>query len=131
MNNNVNSDTNEVKTFTQEEVNKLISERVARVKSDKEQEYNTKLAELTQKELNLKAREILSNKGLPDSLLNVVNCPDIDTFSNNIDTLMDYINTIEPVRGYVPGNGVPPEIAAGASEDSLRGAFGLSAYIDK
>lgn len=131
MNNGVNSDNNEVKTFTQEEVNKLVSERVARVKSDKEQEYNAKLAELTQKELHLKAREVLSNKGLPDGLLDIVSCPDIETFTNNINTLMSYIRAFKPVESFIPGNGMPPEYPNSASDNSMREAFGLSAYIDK
>lgn len=115
------------KTFTQEEVNKMMSERVARVKAEKEQEYSSKLAELEERELKLQAKEILRDKKLPDSLLDAVNCSDIETFNKSIKIIEEYINEVrnEPVKfhgAFVPGYSNTDTIQTG---DSIAKAMGL------
>lgn len=120
----------QARTFTQEEVNKMMAERVGRVKAEKEQEYNSKLAELKERELKLQAKEILRDKKMPDSLLEAVNCSDIETFNNSIKIIEDYINGVrnEPVKihgAFVPGysGGMEDPERAG---DAIAKAMGLA-----
>ena len=57
------------KTFTQEEVNRIVSERLSKEKgkinADREASYAKREQELNIRELKLKARESLNEKNLP------------------------------------------------------------------
>lgn len=53
------------KTFTQDEVNKIVSERLARDKGKNSAELEKREHELEQRELAMTAREKLAERGLP------------------------------------------------------------------
>lgn len=101
------------KTFTQEEVNKIIADRLAREKekAEKKQEEAKKLAkmnaeekakyelekreseiakreaELNVRELTAEAKDILVDKGLPTDLHTLINYENADTVKESIDVI--------------------------------------------
>ena len=81
----------EVKTFTQEEVNRIVSERLNREKgkidADREAEYSKREAELNTRELRLQAKEVLNEKGLSHELLDILNYSNKDEMLKNLDIL--------------------------------------------
>lgn len=124
-----NTKNTEPKTFTQEEVNKMMADRVARVKADKEQEYTAKLAELEKKEFKMQAAEVLRSKGMPDTLLEAVNCSDMDTFKKSVDIIDKYVNEVrnKPVKlkGTVPGYTPKQGIGYDDTDIEIRRKMGL------
>ncbi|MFV0343445.1 MAG: DUF4355 domain-containing protein [Anaerocolumna sp.] len=121
----------ETKTFTQDDVNKIVGERLAKEKTKLEQTISQREKDLNKRELNFKAKELLMEKGLPLEILEALNYGDEDTLNNSISILEKQFKKDAPpvVRGrepvingvsYTPGNG------ASSTIDTLtRQAFGL------
>ena len=102
------------KTFTQEEVNKIVSKRLTEERAKLEKEY-------TARALNDKARSILKEKGFNPDLANALKFDDEETLQQSIGMLTERDNKINAYKGYEPngGNGAP------TPRDSIREAFGL------
>lgn len=75
---------NEGKTFSQEEVNSIIRDRLAKEKDKSQKQYDALVSEYQQKELNLKAKEIISKKGLSPDILSILKYEDETSLINNI-----------------------------------------------
>lgn len=107
----------EPKTFTQEEVNRIVRERLARVKtaagaSDKE-------LELQQREDAVYIRERVAEMGLPDELRDSLKGLDKETADKCIQIVAPYIKKAsEPIC-----NAIGP--TTGPAVDSVRAAMGL------
>lgn len=121
-----NQPTVEVKKFTQEEVNRIIGERLAKEKAKTEAEFARREQELKQKEFEFKAKEILSGRNLPVELLKALNCKDEET-------LLDSIKVIEKHFRY-KGNEERVTVGTGFTKGcgnetfhtrSIRDAMGL------
>ena len=128
--NETNSST-EVRTFTQDEVNRIVSERLAKEKgkinTEREAEYSRRDQELNQRELKLKARESLSEKNLPSELLDVINCSNEEELERSLEILERVYRTNKkeetlPVKlgGYKPVSGQSP-----TGGDPIKQAMGL------
>lgn len=108
------------KTFTQEEVNKIVQQRLERAKSKEPDELAKREAELNKREMNLTIREQLSSAGLPNELAGVISAQDEDEAREKIEILKKYIESqpahskarYEPMRGE-------------AKNDPIREAMGL------
>ncbi|WKY46538.1 DUF4355 domain-containing protein [Eubacteriaceae bacterium ES3] len=87
-------ETNEGKTFSQEQVNEIIKERLGKEKEKTQRQYEAMEQEFKQKELNLKAKEILSEKGLSHDLLSVIKFEDEKG-------LTDALAVIEKASGHI------------------------------
>lgn len=121
------------KTFTQEDVNRIIQERLAKekAKSNGEADLAKREQELAQRELRLSARESLTGKGLPTELLDALNCTDKETMEKSIATVEKIFNgykasAIKQIkfRGFQPG--ASGDIKPGAAGDlEIRKAMGL------
>ena len=121
------------KTFTQEDVNRIIQERLAKekAKSNGEADLAKRGQELAQRELRLSARESLTGKGLPTELLDALNCTDKETMEKSIATVEKIFNgyrasAIKQIkfRGFQPG--ASGDIKLGAAGDlEIRKAMGL------
>ena len=72
------------KLFTQEEVNRIIGERLSRVKTDSSQELQERERKAMARELQLDAREKLMDAGLPKELLGAINCSTKEAMENSI-----------------------------------------------
>lgn len=88
---NQNQTTNE-RTFTQDEVNRIVGERLARVK-DSSSDLIERESRCAQRELQLDAREKLADAGLPKELLGVINCSTKENLDNSIKTLQKLFGT--------------------------------------
>lgn len=144
----MNQNTNPVavggeKTFTQDDVNRIVGERLAKERAKttadraggiKEEINDVKLREkereLEQRELRLSAREMLIDKGLPEQLLDALNCSDKETMEKSILIIKEVFNGYEnklqkPIKiiGAVPGCGLRND---DIGEDyEIRKAMGL------
>lgn len=123
------------KTFTQEDVNRIVQERIAkeRARSSGEADFAKREQELAHRELHMAAKELLSEKGLPVQLFDALNCADEETMKKSIATIEkafnDYkANLPKPVfKGFQPGaSGKMPE-AGKAGDMEIRKAMGLRA----
>jgi len=103
------------KTFTQEEVNKIVSKRLSEERAKLEKEFAAK-------ELNFNARAILKEKGLNPDLADVLKYEDEETLNKSIE-LLGESNPVMNKRGlvYEPRNGEISNI----KPDSIRSSFGL------
>ena len=119
-----NMDGAQGKTFTQEEVNRIVQERLAkdREKSRKEQDaaFADREKTLREKELRFSAMEKLNKKGLSTTLVDAINCADDESIDKSIELLMQtYNRQSQAQNSYHPQNGED------SAPDALRSAMGL------
>ena len=106
------------KTFTQEEVNKIVSKRLSEERAKMEKEFSAKM-------LNEKARGILKEKGFNPDLADALKFDDEETLKQSIELLGGgYAQEDKPKPHYTPNTGVNPPIP---KKDPIRSAFGLPA----
>ena len=108
------------KTFTQEEVNKIVQQRLERAKSKEPDELAKREAELNKREMNLTIREQLSSAGLPNELAGVISAQDEDEAIEKIEILKKYIES-QPAHSKAEYNPVKGEVKT----DPIREAMGL------
>jgi len=80
------------RTFSQEEVNNIIRDRLAKEKDKAEKHLETITQEYKKKELNSKAKELLSSKGLSLDILDILKFDDEDMLNKNLLILEGAIN---------------------------------------
>ena len=91
------------KTFTQEDVNRIVQER-----------------ELAQKEQEIAFKAVLDSKGIPKEIYEALNCTSEEAFNKSIEILEPYFQKLkEPIR-----NAVGPTRGA-IHVDPIRKAMGL------
>lgn len=112
------------KTFTQEEVNKIVQQRLERAKSKEPDELAKREAELNKREMNLTIREQLSSAGLPNELAGVISAQDEDEAREKIEILKKYIES-QPAHSKAEYNPVKGE----EKTDPIREAMGLGKGI--
>lgn len=112
------------KTFTQEEVNKIVQQRLERAKSKEPDELAKREAELNKREMNLTIREQLSSAGLPNELAGVISAQDEDEAIEKIEILKKYIES-QPAHSKAEYNPVKGEVKT----DPIRKAMGLGKGI--
>lgn len=91
-NNNITADQQE-KTFTQYELNAIIGKRLSEQKQQQDSELLKREEELKKREMNIRANELLMEKGLPKSLGAVLK---YDTEEE----LIKAIEILEQTRGF-------------------------------
>lgn len=113
------------RTFTQEEVNSIVKERLAKEKDKLKREQDTFFAErekkIADRELRMAAVEKLQEKGIPTALVDAINCSDDESIEKSIEILMQaYKNPVEEkAASYVPAYG------GENISDPIRAAMGL------
>ena len=118
-------------TFTQEQVNKIVSDRLAREKVKSEAALAEREQQLAQRELLLTAKEKLTDAGLPVELLNALNVSSPEAMEKAITTLKGVIDKIKAeapkpftIHGAKPAEaGRAPQMGG---DSQLRKAMGLS-----
>ena len=77
--------------FTQEEVNGFIQSRINRLRGQIEKEskaeYEQKISDLESREMKLLTREMLSDRGMPKELANIITCTNEDELKTKLDIL--------------------------------------------
>lgn len=108
------------KTFTQEEVNRIVQERLARAKTA--QEPDARELELEKRENAIYLREQIATQGLSDTLLEEMQGMDKATIDKCLKILAPYAKKAsEPIL-----NAVGPTAGGAQSEsDAIRKAMGL------
>lgn len=80
------------KTFTQDDVNRIVQERLAKDREKASKELGEREQELAQREFRLNSRQKLIDKGYPETLLDALNCNSEEAFDKAlgiIDGLME------------------------------------------
>lgn len=129
MENNQNTSpegTGTERTFTQEDVNRIVQDRLAKEKSKGNEELERRTAELDRREKRIQAGEILQQKGLPGELIDLVNLDSDDSFEKTLKLLEKTYKSHSAEQrkgpsGVTPATGTSP----GSGTDSIRRAMGL------
>lgn len=115
------------KTFTQDDVNRIVQERLAkeRSKGNDNNELTKRAAELDLRERKLTAREKLKENGLPDYLVDALNMNTDDDFQKSMEAILKMKGETgaqpNPIGIFSPIGAVGD--SAGA--DPIKSAFGL------
>lgn len=113
------------KTFTQEEVNRIISERLARERAknepqeNKDAEADRKLKEVAEREFMLDRETYLREKGYPADFACILKGNSMPEFKDSLNIALTAIRKMRES----PSTGNPPQATP---ESLLRRAFGLN-----
>ncbi len=121
------------RTFTQEEVNRIVQERLAKEKSrstgNTGDELDKRAADLDLRERKLMAREKLQENGLPDYLVDALNMNTDEDFQKSMEAILKMKGEAKNSTGPKPVGFVSPigKIQSMGNKDgnSIRTAFGL------
>lgn len=123
------------RTFTQDDVNRIVQERLAKekAKNSGEADFAKREQELAQRELRMNAKELLSEKSLPVQILDALNCTDKETMEKSIATIETVFNEYKAnatsnikLKGFQPGvSAAMPDVGKLAGDLEIRKAMGL------
>ena len=123
----------EGRTFTQEDVNRIVSKRVAELKEKGNDEVIKRMAELDARERRMNAIDELRKNNLPDYLVDALNMNTDEDFQKSLDAIKKMkgeTGTGQQQNGIAPGTvilgrGNPIGIIGKNTDDGVREAFGL------
>jgi len=127
VNDGENTSTEEgTKTFSQDDVNRIVSERLSKEKSKLEAATAQREQELAQRELMLTAKERISELGLPPEVYEAINIADAEALEKSLTILKETFNNAKPDTLKISG-AKPASSTGGAPNTSvpLLDAFGL------
>lgn len=101
-NQNIETVQQQERTFTQEQVNAIVGKRLAEQKQQLENEFVKREQELNKREMSIRAKELLAEKGLSKDLATVLRYDDEDS-------LIKAINAIEHIKGFENKSSVSAE----------------------
>ena len=107
------------KTFTQDDVNRIVSERLARERAGRAaapSAEDEREQALKAREARLDCRDYLDSKKLPAALLDILDCSDVEKFKAAVGVAVDKFPSI------ARADEVPPPYAAGTG----TGAYHIS-----
>ena len=106
MNNesNVNADVNTAtqaengaqKTFTQDDVNRIVQDRLAKDRAKASEEISKREQELKDREFRLDSRQKLIDRGYPESIMDALNCSSTEAFDKALDIIDSLIKERTP-----------------------------------
>lgn len=86
------------KTFTQDDVNRIVQERLAKDREKASKELGEREQELAQREFRLNSRQKLIDKGYPETLLDALNCSSEEAFDKALGIIDGLMNEREALR---------------------------------
>lgn len=116
------------KTFTQDEVNRIVQDRLAREKGKGSEELDKREAALNYRERKMNAVDELRKNGLPDYLAEALNLNTDEDFQKSMEAIKRMKGESAGVQPGVIGKGSPiGDVGRGYHDDSdqLLNAFGL------
>lgn len=126
-NNTVDNTGNDNKTFTQEDVNRIVQERLSRERNkgvpDQDQIKSLEEREkaLTAREQAIARKATLKSKNIPEEVYEALNCTSEESFNKSLEILGPYFQKLgEPIL-----NPVGPTKGNEAGNDPIRKAMGL------
>ena len=127
--NNQNPDGAGEKTFSQEDVNRIVGERLAKEKAKGEAALAEREQQLAQRELLLTAKEKLTENGLPVELVDALNVSSPEALEKALSTVKTVLDKYKSEARSMKFSGAKPaESLSGVrntGDDSLRKAMGL------
>ena len=114
------------KLFTQDDVNRIVSERLARDRADRaaaSSPADDRERDLKARESRLDCREYLSSKSYPAELLDILDTSDVDKFKASADRLRELFGTQAQEGKDKPQIVLPPRSSGGGLADWLAEAF--------
>ena len=118
-------DSTEPKTFTKEEVNRIVQDRLARERRGTGQTIEERELDLTRRENRMKCAEKLTETGYPKELLDILDTSNAETFMENVGKLAA-MQIQAPNEAPIPRVvGVTPGALKDGEEADIRKAFGL------
>ncbi len=112
------------KMFTQEDVNRIVQERLTRERSRAGQSFDDREKELARRESRMTCAERLADKGYSKELLDILDTSDADKFMKNVEKLEGM--GLTSVRRKLPFVVGPTSPIVHHEDADLRKAFGLS-----
>lgn len=117
------------RTFTQEDVDRIVGERLAKEKKRAAAEVEQQRQVLEKRERYIDARDMLIKRRLPIELLDVLDYADTEKFGNTLSMLDGIIQNQVQTEISLRLEGAPPPMpgasAAPSKEAELRKAMGL------
>lgn len=118
------------RTFTQDDVNRIVQERLAKEKGKGNEELDKRAAELDMRERKMNAVQKLRDNGLPDYLVDALNMDSDDAFEKSMEAIKKMKGETSESNGAQVGRIVKTGnpigvVTKGGHGDDLRGAFGL------
>ena len=124
------------RTFTQEDVNRIVQERLAKEKGKGNEDLDKRAAELDKRERRMNAVQKLRDNQLPDYLVDALNMDTDEAFEQSLNAIIKMRGeTAEGVKNttgkqatgeVILGIGNPIGVVKkGAPDRALRDAFGL------
>ena len=88
----------EQKTFTQDDVNRIVQDRLAKDRAKASEEMSKKEQELAQREFRLNGRQKLIDRGYSESLMDALNCSSEEAFNKALDIIDSLIKERTPSK---------------------------------
>ena len=120
------SEENGGKTFTQEDVNRIVSERLAKEKAKNNTDFIKREQDLQQRELAMRAKELLAEKELPKDLADILRYSDEESLKMAVDRIQKLKS--EELKGFriLGDNRLPVGMGHDFDDNSLDKAFRLN-----
>ncbi len=115
------------KMFTQSDVNRIIGERLSRDKLKGNEDFEKRESELATRELKFTAKQLLSEKGLPTELAEILKLEDEKSVIDAVELLSKLIGTKEKENSFKAAKErkLPQSEREDENYGQLRRAFGL------
>ena len=110
-------------SFTQEDVNRIVGERLSKERQKLEQELAKMEDELNKKEFQINAAQLLKEKHYPDTLLEALSCSDIESLQKSIGIIEKYFKIKPGFGGYKAPN---PAGSFYDADAEIRSAMGIN-----
>ena len=81
----------EEKTFSQDDVNRIVQDRLAKDRAKASEELSRKEQELNKREFRLNSRQKLIDRGYPESIMDALNCSSTEAFEKALDIIDNLI----------------------------------------
>ena len=117
------------KTFTQEQVNAIVAKRLAEQKASLASELDKREKEVNRREMQIKAAEMLSAKGLSRDLASVLKYDDekeLEAAVEMIGNMQGAKAETKPDQRLIIENKLPDTYGQRTEPDQFRQAFGLT-----
>lgn len=88
----------EQRTFTQDDVNRIVQDRLAKDRQKASEELSKKEEELAQREFRLNSRQKLIDRGYPESIMEALNCSSNEAFDKALDIIDSLIKERTPSK---------------------------------
>lgn len=84
------------RTFTQDDVNRIVQDRLAKDREKASKELGEREQELLQREFRLNSRQKLIDRGYPENILDALNCSSEEAFNKALDIIDSLIKERTP-----------------------------------